>query len=140
MELLNLMAIDTSQVTQICTKAKDVVQLIGYILLIFKVAIPLVIVALGAVDFAKAVIAEKEDEIKKQTKRLIYRIIAGVVIFLVPNIIVTLFGFVSSYDDDQNAVGFAACEECFLNPGGNDCLQVGGGSDRGQAANGRVGN
>ena len=70
--------------SSLCTEAKDILAFAGWILTFFKIAIPLLIIGLGMFDFGKAVIAEKEDEIKKQTKRLIYRVIAGIVIFLIP--------------------------------------------------------
>ena len=91
-------------ITSFCTQMKDIVQIIGYILLVFKIAIPLLIIALGIFDFGKAVIAEKEDEIKKQTKRLIYRVIAGIVIFLIPNLILWIFTtFVDDYSADAES-------------------------------------
>lgn len=112
MSLLNLAAFD---ITSFCTQMKDVIQIIGYILMVFKIAIPLLIIALGIFDFGKAVIAEKEDEIKKQTKRLLYRVIAGIVIFLIPNLVLWIFtAFVDDYSAD--AENFKTCETCFLHP------------------------
>lgn len=94
---------------------KDIIQIIGYILLVFKIAIPLLIIGLGVFDFGKAVVAEKEDEIKKQTKRLLFRVIAGIVIFLIPNMIIWIFTtFVDEYERQKG--DFETCETCFLNP------------------------
>lgn len=102
-------------ITSFCTQMKDIVQIVGYILMVFKIAIPLLIIALGIFDFGKAVIAEKEDEIKKQTKRLIYRVVAGIVIFLIPNLILWIFTtFVDDYAKDSES--FKTCETCFLHP------------------------
>lgn len=111
--ILSLGAFDISS---ICTEMKDIIQIIGYVLTAFKIAIPLIIVALGIFDFGKAVVAEKEDEIKKQTKRLIYRVIGGIVIFLIPNLVLWLFNaFVDDYS--QEAENFKTCETCLLHPG-----------------------
>ena len=111
--ILSLGAFDISS---ICTEMKDIVQIIGYVLTAFKIAIPLIIVALGIFDFGKAVVAEKEDEIKKQTKRLIYRVIGGIVIFLIPNLVLWLFNaFVDDYS--KEAENFKTCETCLLHPG-----------------------
>ena len=113
MGLLNLGA--AFDVATFCTQMLDVIRIISYILLIFKIAIPLLIIAFGIFDFGKAVVAEKEDEIKKQTKRLIYRVVAGIVIFLIPNIVLWIFGaFVKDYEQDSQE--FVKCQECFLNP------------------------
>lgn len=115
MNLLNLGA--GVDISSFCTNMKDVVQIIGYVLLVFKIAIPLLIIALGMFDFGKAVIAEKDEEIKRQTKRLIYRVIAGIVIFLIPNIILWIFGLINDYSSNKDAAGFSVCEQCFLHPG-----------------------
>lgn len=115
MSLLNLGAFDISN---FCTQMKDIIQIIGYILLVFKIAIPLLIIAFGIFDFGKAVIAEKEDEIKKQTKRLLYRVVAGIIIFLIPNLVLWIFtAFVDEYEKESE--NFKICETCFLHPG--DC-------------------
>lgn len=116
---MNLLSLGAVDISSFCTEMKDVIQIIGYVLLVFKIAIPLLIIAFGIFDFGKAVVAEKEDEIKKQTKRLIYRVIAGVVIFLIPNIILWVFGLINDYSADRDTAGFSVCETCFLNPA--DC-------------------
>ena len=125
-----------SPVTDFCTNMAPVIKVIGIILLVVKIAIPLLIIALGIFDLGKAVVADKEDEIKKSTKRLLYRVIAGVAIFLLPNIIMFLFmtfataggttttGTTSStvtakdagesYSDSRK--DFSVCEGCFLHP------------------------
>ncbi len=103
-------------VSDFCTDAKDILQFVGYILTFFKVAIPLVIIALGMFDFGKAVVASKEDEIKKQTTRLLYRAVAGVVIFFIPTIVLWLFRAVGNYEEEKDRVSFKKCETCVLSP------------------------
>ena len=48
-----------------CTGVKPVLQAAGWLLLIFKIIIPLIIVGLGALDLGKAVTSGKDDDIKK---------------------------------------------------------------------------
>ena len=78
----------------------------------------MLIIALGAFDFGKAVVAEKEDEIKKQAKRLVYRVVAGVLIFLLPTIILFVFK-VFAPDYENGSQDFKTCEDCILRP--NTC-------------------
>ena len=115
MDLLNFGAFELST---FCGEMQGIIRIVGYVLFIFKIAIPLVIIAYGMFDFGKAVVAQKEDEIKTQTKRLIFRFIAGVAIFLIPNIVIWLF---SAFVDDyaSNSQSFKTCETCFLKP--NQC-------------------
>lgn len=104
-----------------CTEAADVLSLVGWILTVFKIAIPLIIVAYGMFDFGKAVTASKDDEIKKSAKTLGMRALAGVIIFFVPTIVMWIFGLVPSYSDD--AANFSVCEDCILRPGSDDCTK-----------------
>ena len=58
------------------------------------------LIALGTVDFAKAVFSGNADEMKKSQKTFIKRLIASVLVFLVPvfvNLILTLANKVWSY-------------------------------------------
>ncbi|MDD2505069.1 MAG: hypothetical protein PHF21_02215 [Bacilli bacterium] len=104
-----------------CNKAAEILQFTGWVLTFFKVAIPIIIIGLGMFDFGKAVVASKEDEIKTQTKRLIYRAIAGLVIFFIPSIVLWLFSAVNAYEAAENAAQFDACRECVLSPWGDTC-------------------
>ncbi len=112
----NLLVSGAVDISRFCTEAKDILQFAGWILLFFKIAIPIIIIALGMFDFGKAVVAEKEDEVKKQTKRLLYRAIAGVVIFFIPSLVMWLFGAISTYSSDKESGEFALCETCILSP------------------------
>ena len=101
-----------------CTGAKQIVQVAGWVLLIFRIAIPLIIVVLGAFDLGKAVTSGKDDETKKAAKTLMWRAIAGVFIFFIPSIVIWLFGTIDSYNTaagtDNN--GFQTCSDCILTP------------------------
>lgn len=58
-------------------------QVLGYI----RVIVPILIILFGTIDFAKAVLAGKQDNMKKAQTDFIKRLIAGVVVFLVPTIV-----------------------------------------------------
>lgn len=103
-------------VSSLCSNMAGVVQFIGYALLIIKIAIPLLIIFYGVLDFGKAVVSEKEDDIKKYGKRLLFRVIAGIAIFLVPNVVLWLFGLNKDYATERDQVNFEQCENCFLKP------------------------
>ena len=49
---------------------------------LLKYATPVILIILGSVDFLKAVVAAKEDEIEKNKKRFINRLLLAVMIFL----------------------------------------------------------
>lgn len=101
-----------------CTEAKEILQFVGYILTIVKLAIPLLIIAFGIFDLGKAVTSGKDDETKKAAKTLMWRAIAGVFIFFIPSIVIWLFGTIASYNEaaDTDNRGFQTCSNCILTP------------------------
>ena len=105
-----------------CGQAGDILQFVGYILTLVKVAIPLVIVIYGIMDLGKAVVASKEDEIKTGAKRLLWRAVAGVAIFFIPSIVMWLFGTIGQYTTGSQ--GFDNCKTCILTPW--SCATTGG--------------
>lgn len=105
-----------------CASTANVWQIVGYALLVFKIVIPLLLIIFGMIDLGKAVIASKEDEIKKATGSLVRRAIAAVIIFLLPTIVSFLIGVVGGFGDAEN--DYDICRSCLVNPGdstGNGC-------------------
>lgn len=97
-----------------CVKTKPIWSLVGKILGVFKIVIPLLVIIYGMIDLGKAVVASKDDEIKKAAKQLLIRIIAGIVIFFVP----TLVGFAFSLADGISDGDYSACEACITSSSG----------------------
>lgn len=58
--------------------------LIDEILQYPRIIVPILVIALGIIDLAKAVIASKEDEMKKAQKTFVKRVIIGVAFFFIP--------------------------------------------------------
>lgn len=79
------------------------------IILIIQIVVPILLVVFGMIDLAKAVIAGKEDEIKKAQMTFVKRLIAGALVFFVIVIVKMLVSFVADDDDIWN------CAKCFLN-------------------------
>ena len=78
--------IETSDRTMSCEELFDssIIELINDILKYPRYIVPAIVIVLGTLDLFKAVIAGKEDEMKKAQKTFIKRIIIGVCVFLVP--------------------------------------------------------
>lgn len=85
---------------------------------VIKWVIPIIIIFLGLLDMAKAVIANEEKEMKEAQKMLIKRIIYGVVAFLVVALVQAVFGIIDSKSSDS--VKSKSCINCFIN---NKCTQ-----------------
>lgn len=69
------------------TEGEDLKEIVKWIIRLVKIAIPVLLIGLGIMDFAKAVFSGKEDEMKKAQEKFIKRIIIGVCIFLIPTLI-----------------------------------------------------
>ena len=73
--------------------------LIHTAIILLKIAIPVLLIIFGMLDFGKGVIAGKEDEIKSGQHIFIRRVISAVLVFFVVTIVQALIQFV----DDKNS-------------------------------------
>ncbi len=104
----------------VCTDLVNVWKLIGNILLIFKIVIPVLIIIFGAIDFGKAVVASKPDEIKNAGKSLMLRALAGILVFFVPTIVGFIFTLVGEWNDSVKE-DYKTCGACITSPNSADC-------------------
>lgn len=81
----------------------SIANLIKEILWLFRIIAPILVILLGSIDLFKAVIASREDEMKKAQTTLMKRVILGVCLFFIPSII----NFV--LDIASRALGYDAC-------------------------------
>ena len=96
-----------------CVKLKSPLKFLGYILLIVKIIIPLLLIVFGIIDLFKAVTGGKDGEITKSLKSFIFRLIGGVAIFFVPTIISFVFSLVDGFDQVES--DYNLCQKCILN-------------------------
>ena len=96
-----------------CAKLKSPLKFIGYILLIVKIIIPLLLIVFGIIDLFKAVTGGKDGEIAKSLKTFAFRLIGGVAIFFVPTIISFVFTLVDGFDQVESE--YNICQKCILN-------------------------
>jgi len=87
-------------------------QITSTIVTILKIATPIIVILLGSIDFAKGVIAQKEDEIKKGQQIFIRRVILGILVFLVFVIVQLVIGLVAPNDANENMWN---CVDCMIN-------------------------
>lgn len=88
----------------------DLVNFIHNVIVVIKIAVPVILVILGMLDFAKGVIASKEDEIKKGQQTFIKRLIAAAFVFFIITIVQLVMGLISKEDNS-----FWNCADQILN-------------------------
>ena len=86
------------------------------VILVIQIVVPIILVIFGMIDLMKAVIAGKEDEIKKNQMVFVKRLIAAAIVFFVFVIVKLLVSFVA--EDSDNMIN---CMNCFINGPGKTC-------------------
>lgn len=100
-----------------CHDTAGIWGLLGYVVVILKIVIPLILIVLGMVDLGKAVVESDDKAISKAVNMLLHRFIAAVVVFFVPTIVSALFNAVANinYNDDPD---LNVCMQCLTNRNG----------------------
>ena len=93
-------------------------QIVSLVVNIIKIAVPIILIIMGMLDLGKAVMAQKDDEIKKGQQTFIKRLIAAVIVFFVVAIVQLVFNILASADESNE--GIWSCVNCFLS-GGDEC-------------------
>lgn len=100
-----------------CAETANIWRLVGYFLMVFKIAIPIILIVLGMIDLGKAVISSDDKAISKSVKSLAMRVVAAVCIFFVPTVVTFVIGVVDTSVNDNSAI----CRACISSPGGDTC-------------------
>lgn len=82
--------------------------IVRFILTVIQWVAPIILIIIGSIDMVKAIIAGKEDEIKKNQQTLIKRLISAVIIFLIPLLTSIIMGWVGN--DNWKACWAASSE------------------------------
>ena len=86
-----------------------IANVISTIYTLIKVAVPLLLILYGMLDLGKAVISQKEDDIKKQQNVFIKRLIAAALVFFVFAIVQLLVNLV-----DDNSSELMQCVNALI--------------------------
>lgn len=85
--------------------------IISLIVTLIKIGVPILLIVFGMLDLGKAVMAQKEDEIKKAQQTFVKRIIAAALVFFVVVIVQTVFNLVGG----SGKKNIWDCVNCFVN-------------------------
>lgn len=79
-----------------CHGLGNIILIVKFLLTIVQWVVPIILIVLGTIDLVKAVVAGKDDDIKKHQQTLIKRIIAAVIVFLIPMLVTVLMGWIGN--------------------------------------------
>lgn len=85
-----------------------------------KIVVPILLIIWGMLDFAKSVVAKKEEDIKKYQKAFVSRLISALIVFLIVFVVQLAVNLVSGVEDQTNTDGTTvsdiwSCSKKFIN-------------------------
>lgn len=97
-------------------------ELTSYAVTLLKIVTPVILIIMGMVQLIKAIVSQKEDEIKKGQNSLIKKVIIAVMIFFVISIVQFV---ISKVADKSESGSLQSCMQCFLNgPNSSACNSI----------------
>ena len=92
---------------------KSVMTLVGYIVHAIWIGVPIALIIFGMIDLGKAVIASKEDEVKKATKAFGKRFLYAAGVFAVVWLVTFVFDTINSASGGEINPGQADWRSCW---------------------------
>ena len=98
---INIITLGTEFINKTCEGlfGPDLLDDISTVLTWIRIAVPIIVIVLGSVDFAKAVISDDQQQIKKSTSTFVKRCIIAVALFFVPTLIMYILSFIDMIAD-----------------------------------------
>ena len=111
MDIINFMVMTTEQY---CDNLAPVIRLAKSAVTLLQWGIPIALVLFGMIDLGKAVIAGKEDEMKKAQGTLIKRFLYAIIIFFVITLVSFAMNLVSgSLEGEEGAAEATSWIQCW---------------------------
>lgn len=85
------------------TTIKEIDKIMGLV----RIAVPIILIVFGIIDFFRATFSDNEDNMKKDRERFIKRIIAAIIVFIVPmfvHLVLTIANNVWGYINPETCV------------------------------------
>lgn len=107
----SILAIEKVSCGNVTAIPKKIPELTSDIITILQIAVPIILIVMGSIDFFKSVVAGKEDEMKKNQKMFVKRLITSALIFF---IVVIVKFMISVIADTTSAENIVECIDCFI--------------------------
>ena len=93
--MYNFLILAKTEASSLCGKDGSLQTLVNIMYFALTI-IPVLLILWGTIDLVKSVVAGKEDDIKKNQKTLVRRIISAVIVFLIPAMVSILLGLIGT--------------------------------------------
>ena len=124
LDLFNVLkGADCSESTYACANVigagipGNIVSIIHYLYLGIQIIVPLLLIIFGMIELAKAITAQKEDEIKKAQSGLLKKAVVAILVFLIFSLVKFVFGFAGGTQNVWGCVDNLVNGTCDTNAG-----------------------
>ena len=97
----------------------QIINIVSTLITVIKFGVPILLIIFGMLDLGKAVVASKEDEIKKGQQMFIKRVIAAILVFFVIVVVQLVVNLATDNDTGENK-NIWDCVDVFIK-GVNGC-------------------
>lgn len=118
--VMNILEVSNSTLCDGVLIPNQLFNLVATIIRLIKIAVPVLLIIFGMIDFAKSVVAKNEDDVKKFRKQFISRVVSAIIVFLIVFVVQFAVNLVSSVEDTTNEDGQTisdiwSCSKKFIN-------------------------
>ena len=92
-----------------CSNLRPVINILHAVVSVIQFGIPIVLIIFGMIDLGRAVIAGKEDEMKKAQGTLIRRFIYAIAVFLIVTLVTFIMGIVGDSETGADTDTWLSC-------------------------------
>ncbi|MDE6284163.1 MAG: hypothetical protein K2M17_00235, partial [Bacilli bacterium] len=100
--------------TSFCVDTAPIWRFAGYIFMLIKIIIPLIIIVLGIVDLFKVITSGDDKAMNKAMASVVQRVVMGIAIFFVPTVVSLIFSIIKESAPFLESAD--ACQVCLLRP------------------------
>ena len=123
--MINLLDVSNSTLCDGVLIPNQLFNIVATIIKLIKIAVPVLLIIFGMIDFAKSVVAKNEDDVKKYRKQFISRVVSAIIVFVIVFVVQFAVNLISSVEDTTNEDGQTisdvwSCSKKFINGVDND--------------------
>ena len=118
--MINLLEVSNSTLCDGVLIPNQLFNIVATIIKLIKIAVPVLLIIFGMIDFAKSVVAKNEDDVKKFRKQFISRVVSAIIVFVIVFVVQLAVNLISSVEDTTNEDGQTisdiwSCSKKFIN-------------------------
>ena len=118
--MINLLEVSNSTLCDGVLIPNQLFNIVATIIKLIKIAVPVILIIFGMIDFAKSVVAKNEDDVKKFRKQFISRVVSAIIVFVIVFVVQFAVNLISSVEDTTNEDGQTisdiwSCSKKFIN-------------------------